>query len=231
LRAKIHSTADACKALEHSLRAELSLLESKRGIEEAESVSRLTELAFIFIPITFAASLFSMQVQELADTPPPAYAFVITAIVAVTVSYGLRLVQRSALVNNLIRTTANQIRTDKQIATKDIPMRAIASWGASKVRGRPLIVAAGLASIAFVLPPLWARAAMDVSFKVALTGVTLLLILLTFLALGLAHSPRIPSARNFVARYNILGFGPVWQVIASEVTTSSPPDSAGLESV
>ena len=52
----------------------MSLLESKRDIEEAEGVSRLTELAFFFIPTTFAASLFSMQVWELEESPPPVYA-------------------------------------------------------------------------------------------------------------------------------------------------------------
>ncbi|KAH6843494.1 hypothetical protein B0I37DRAFT_218904 [Chaetomium sp. MPI-CAGE-AT-0009] len=53
-------TTAKCEETQRALRAEMSLLESKRGIEEAESVSRLTELAFFFIPTTFAASLFSM---------------------------------------------------------------------------------------------------------------------------------------------------------------------------
>lgn len=36
-----------------ALRADMAVLESKRGIAEAESVSKNTELAFIFIPLTF----------------------------------------------------------------------------------------------------------------------------------------------------------------------------------
>ncbi len=209
LRAKINGTADTCNTLQHLLRAEISLLESKRGIEEAESVSRLTELAFVFIPITFAASLFSMQVQEFAESPPPVYAFIITAVVTVTVSYGLRLVQRSTLVTDLIRTTANQIRTDKGITTKDIPIRKIISWGAGKSFGRPGIVAASCGSLALILAPLWTRAAMDMSFKAAITGVTVLLILLTLLALHWANSSRMPGTT--IGANNTLGFGRVWQ--------------------
>ncbi|KAL8640669.1 MAG: hypothetical protein Q9226_008721 [Calogaya cf. arnoldii] len=53
------------KSNHRSLMTTMSLIESKRGISEAESVTKLTELAFFFIPLTFAASLFSMQVKEL----------------------------------------------------------------------------------------------------------------------------------------------------------------------
>ncbi len=209
LRAKINGTADTCKTLQQLLRAEISLLESKRGIEEAESVSRLTELAFVFIPVTFAASLFSMQVQEFAESPPPVYAFIITAVVTVTVSYGLRVVQRSTLMTDWMRTTAYQIRTDKQITTKDIPIRKIISWGVDKLIGRPVIVAATCGSFALILTPLWARAAMDMSFKAAITGLTVLPILLTLLALYWVNSTRIPGTT--IGGNNTLGFGRVWQ--------------------
>ncbi|KAL3441392.1 hypothetical protein BJX65DRAFT_313833 [Aspergillus insuetus] len=47
----------------------LQIMESQRAITEAESVTRLTELAFFFIPLFFAAAVFSMQVRELADGP------------------------------------------------------------------------------------------------------------------------------------------------------------------
>ena len=45
------------------LRNTVSLLESRRAIAEAESVTKLTELAFFFIPLSFAASFFSMPLD------------------------------------------------------------------------------------------------------------------------------------------------------------------------
>jgi hypothetical protein len=76
------------------LRAEMSLLESRRGIAEAESVTRLTELAFIFIPLTFVSSIFSMQVNELSSGVPFS-TFLIAASCATVLLYGTRLFLRS----------------------------------------------------------------------------------------------------------------------------------------
>ncbi|KAB5578903.1 hypothetical protein GE09DRAFT_1215039 [Coniochaeta sp. 2T2.1] len=121
LRADATAMTERCQEVQQSLRAEMSLLESKRGIEEAESVSRLTELAFIFIPVTFVASLFSMQIKELADEPVPAYAFVIAAVIAVTVSYSLRLVQRSIVVSELLHKWEEDIRRKQEVTTKGYP--------------------------------------------------------------------------------------------------------------
>jgi hypothetical protein len=53
------------RAVHAALRSEMSLLDSSRGITEARTMARLTELAFVFIPLKFASSLFSMQVIEL----------------------------------------------------------------------------------------------------------------------------------------------------------------------
>jgi len=53
------------RAVHAALRSEMSLLDSSRSIAEARTMARLTELAFVFIPLTFASSLFSMQVVEL----------------------------------------------------------------------------------------------------------------------------------------------------------------------
>jgi len=223
LRADIKTTAGKCETLQQSLRAEMSLVESKRGIEEAESVSRLTELAFLFIPMTFAASLFSMQLQELADNPPPVYSFVITAVVIVAVSYGLRLVQRSTVVGDLRRNIAQQIRNDQQVAAKDIPIRTIISWGAWKMRGKPLIVAASSACLVLLLTPLWTRAAMDESFKGVITGLILLTFLATLLALLSANSPRTPRFRPT----NTFGFGRVWENPVSVSGGPSAEDTDG----
>jgi hypothetical protein len=41
------------------------LLESKRAIQQAERVAKLTRLAFFFIPLSFTASFFGMNFREL----------------------------------------------------------------------------------------------------------------------------------------------------------------------
>jgi hypothetical protein len=202
LQADILGMEKRCEKAQESLRAEMSLLESKRGIEEAESVSRLTELAFVFIPMTFAAGLFSMQVRELAENPPPVYAFVIAALVAVVASYGLRLVQRSTLVGETLHKLEEQIRNDQRVVTRIIPTRKIVRWlGWKTVTGLGLSVVnsargfrwvgqkladnlklvrvmCSIAALALIIAPLWTRASMDMSFKGTITALALLSILL-----------------------------------------------------
>ena len=43
-----------------SLRKDLSILASRKAIEETRSVTKLTELAFFFIPLAFSTSIFGM---------------------------------------------------------------------------------------------------------------------------------------------------------------------------
>lgn len=46
-----------------ALMSSMAIVESQRAISQAESISRLTELAFFFIPLGFATSTFGMQLQ------------------------------------------------------------------------------------------------------------------------------------------------------------------------
>ncbi|KAK0753085.1 hypothetical protein B0T18DRAFT_441791 [Schizothecium vesticola] len=206
LQADISSTTERCQKSHESLRAEMSLLESKRGIEEAESVSRLTELAFIFIPMTFAASLFSMQVKELADNPPPLYAFIIAALTAVTVSYALRLVQRSTMVAGLLRKWETDIRNERQVTARVIPIRSVVGWLVEKLGVRVLIVIVGSGTTALLLVPLWTRDAMDTSFRGAITAFFLLVIILT-VANGMDN---FGSTERLAGRGNP-GLGRMWR--------------------
>ena len=54
-----------------TMQSTVALLESKRGIAEAESVTKLTELAFFFIPISVTATFFSMPVNVRSLGPFP----------------------------------------------------------------------------------------------------------------------------------------------------------------
>lgn len=57
-----------------------SIRDSNRSIEEAKSLKRLTQLAFIFIPLSFVTSLFGMNVQELSGNGVKLWIFLVTAM-------------------------------------------------------------------------------------------------------------------------------------------------------
>lgn len=54
-----------------AIMSSMSILESERAITQGVAIARLTELAFIFIPLSFAAAFFSMQVKVSISRPCP----------------------------------------------------------------------------------------------------------------------------------------------------------------
>jgi Mg2+ and Co2+ transporter CorA len=51
------------------LMSTMSIIESKNAISQAESIGKLTELAFIFIPLSFVSSFFGMNVKVCRYCP------------------------------------------------------------------------------------------------------------------------------------------------------------------
>lgn len=49
------------------LMSSISIFESQKAIQQAEDMARLTSLAFLFVPLSFATSLFGMNFKELDD--------------------------------------------------------------------------------------------------------------------------------------------------------------------
>ncbi|KAF3940238.1 hypothetical protein ABW19_dt0206873 [Dactylella cylindrospora] len=73
-----------------SLMTSLSIMESQRAISQAERISRLTELAFFFIPTTFVASLYGANISNFQNNLTLSnWAYVTAALLAMT--YGLRM--------------------------------------------------------------------------------------------------------------------------------------------
>lgn len=58
----------------------MALKESKKSIQQADSVRRITQLAFFFIPLTFKTSVFGMNLQELGTGNVKFWVFVVVAI-------------------------------------------------------------------------------------------------------------------------------------------------------
>ena len=57
-----------------------SIRESQKSIEEAVSVKRLTQLAFIFIPLTYTSSLFGMNIKEMNGGGPKLWIFLFVSV-------------------------------------------------------------------------------------------------------------------------------------------------------
>ncbi|KAH7381340.1 hypothetical protein DE146DRAFT_670279 [Phaeosphaeria sp. MPI-PUGE-AT-0046c] len=111
-----------------SLLAEMQIVDSRRSIAEAESISKLTELAFVFVPLSFVASLFSMQVRELEQTVP-AYTFVLVALAFVFVAYAFRLGIRSSRLVDYQNRILNQMREESDLQyNQSIPTRIFLVW-------------------------------------------------------------------------------------------------------
>jgi hypothetical protein len=56
---------ELCRNEIQNVRNMVSLAESRKGVEQARGVARLTSLAFIFIPMSFTTSFFGMNFKEL----------------------------------------------------------------------------------------------------------------------------------------------------------------------
>ncbi|KAF9691657.1 hypothetical protein EKO04_010436 [Ascochyta lentis] len=187
-RETLHNCMMLIDRSSHSLLAEMQIVDSRRSIAEAESVSKLTELAFVFIPLSFVASLFSMQVHEL-DGGVPAYQFALVAIGFVMVAYAVRLSIRSSHLVEYKNRVFVKIRDDSRLQyNESIPTHTFLSWvslnfGGAILKGAknftsvfaPLILI--VAIVAGILSPivlLWLRG-IDKGFTAVITVLLLLL--------------------------------------------------------
>ncbi|KAJ4300999.1 hypothetical protein N0V90_003088 [Kalmusia sp. IMI 367209] len=190
-RQTLRACIDLIEKSSDSLRAEMQIVDSRRSISEAESVSKLTELAFVFIPLSFVASLFSMQVHEL-DGGVPAYKFVVVAIAFVLAAYAVRLSIRSSRILEYKNETLRNIREEADLHYNEpIPTRTFLAWAGtstsstlSKFTKSFLVITTPvvliLAVVAAILSPvilLWLRG-INRGFKAVITVLLLLLDLL-----------------------------------------------------
>lgn len=154
-----------------SLMANMSIVESKRGIAQAESVTKLTELAFFFIPLTFSASIFSMQVKELSKKVS-LRTFFIVAIAVTTSSYALRLIIRSTLVSRARQNLFKRIRAKSGLQPGDpIPTTNFLAWFWSCLGFTSRLIFALAIVSALPLSLIWTSPLID-GIKVAITVLT-----------------------------------------------------------
>ena len=65
--------------------AETQLEESRKAIQQADTIKRLTVLAFIYIPIQTASSIFGMNLKELQPNPS-IWVYIITCVIMLIVT-------------------------------------------------------------------------------------------------------------------------------------------------
>jgi hypothetical protein len=127
-RQTLRSCIDLLEKSSMALLTEMQIVDSRRSIAEAESISKLTELAFVFIPLSFVASLFSMEVREL-NGGVPVYAFILAAIATVFVAYAMRLGIRSSRLIEYKSRMLLQVRTRSQIPyNQPLPTHIFLAW-------------------------------------------------------------------------------------------------------
>lgn len=161
------------------LRSEMALLDSSRSIAEARTVAKLTELAFAFIPLTFACSIFSMQVTELQNGVP-FWAFLVTAVALGMLTYAVRLVLQSNTLSKLRRDATIRIVSsgsstgDQEITTGKLLKHVIGRiWQHRQPIVTAVVFLTALAKPVIPIAFLWSRNHVDIGFNAMLTVLTL----------------------------------------------------------
>jgi Mg2+ and Co2+ transporter CorA len=95
LRAELADLANRTEKSITLLTSTMAIAQSTLVIEQTSGINKLTELAFVFIPISFITAVFSMQVRELTETPPRLWIWGVCLAAIVLVTYVIRMVIRS----------------------------------------------------------------------------------------------------------------------------------------
>lgn len=121
-----------------SLTSNMALLDSRRSIAEAQAVTKLTELAFFFIPLTFAASLFGMQIEQFENRAPLS-TFVAIGIGFTALSYMVRLMIRSSWLHGLTQAYRASIKVyadtkQQPVQRGSVPASLFLRWLGYEIR-------------------------------------------------------------------------------------------------
>jgi hypothetical protein len=164
-------------------------------------------IAFIYIPLSFAATFFGMQVKELDPETTSVKWFVLTAVVVIGLSYGIRLLIRSKICTQTISEMAVNLRKTTRISDRQpIRTRDFIRWVTSRItvgfirtrRGK------GIAMLLFGLVamiPLWFRSTLLDGLKAVISIGVLVLVIFSLLILNASRfrihdGPKEPRRRR-----------------------------------
>ena len=111
-----------------SLTSKTQISDSHRSIAEAETVTRLTELAFLFIPLSFTTSIFGMQ---FISGSTPATTYIAVALALTSGAYLLRFIidRTTERRSDLRRSVRNRITAYAKLrADSRIPTATFLRW-------------------------------------------------------------------------------------------------------
>lgn len=222
---KIQETITMVERTQSTIRQELSILESQQQLEEAANITKLTELAFIFVPLSFVTSAFSMQIKELEGLVP-LYVVFIAGVVALGLAYATRLAVRSSIMVNAYRTFRGTVRGIVDVPEDSpTPTRAF-------IKGILFLLpqyAVPLYSIPMLcmvmLVSLWVtRTGLDLVFKSLVTVVVLVWTLATVVTVPVGRNSRLITWMQRIACSD-------WLVGSLGSGTGSHTQAAGQDSI
>ncbi|KAA8649325.1 uncharacterized protein ATNIH1004_005226 [Aspergillus tanneri] len=135
---EIHRMLARLRRASSSLTSNMGLLDSRRSIDEPRAVTRLTELVFIFIPLSFSSSVFGMQIEPFKDSAP-LWNFFVVAITVTTFAYLMRLTIRSQWLGNLNQSVKLDVRRYAEqhslpVQVRSLSMLLLLQWFGSTLK-------------------------------------------------------------------------------------------------
>lgn len=156
-----------------SLTSKTQISDSHRSIAEAETVTRLTELAFLFIPLSFTTSIFGMQ---FISGSTPATTYIAVALALTSGAYFLRFIidRTTERRSDLRRSVRNSITAYAKLrAGSRIPTATFLRWLVHvvkrylrKFRRLSFLGATILIMVVIPLPIIWASS-LDIGLQIA----------------------------------------------------------------
>jgi hypothetical protein len=172
---RIPKFLDTVRAVHTALSSEMALLDSSRGITEARSMARLTELAFVFVPLTFVSGLFSMQVVEL-EAGVSLWVFVLAALGLGVFTYATRSLLQSDVFGVLGRRAQESPFVSGQDPASQgasnaliVKYVAISIWRHREPTLNAMVFLAVLAMPVVPIAFMWSRNDLDVGLHAVLT--------------------------------------------------------------
>ena len=85
-----------CEVTSGILMSSISISEAERSIELSIGIARLTKLAFVFVPLSFVASAFGMNVKEITEKNPSLWSFFLVSLLVGGLSYAVLIWSRGS---------------------------------------------------------------------------------------------------------------------------------------
>ena len=77
-----------CEAITGMLQSSISILEAQKSIQQSQEIARLTTVALVFIPLSFCATVFGMNVQEITKGDQPSlWVYFIVSLCTTTATF------------------------------------------------------------------------------------------------------------------------------------------------